>query len=83
MECRNCGASNGTGLEEEAEFWIEEKGIEGQITKSKLKEAGYKNFEQLKDDIVEELVSRWDNLADEEIMDIVGELGIDLDEDED
>jgi hypothetical protein len=49
-----------TTLDEEAEFWIREKGIS--LT------------EKQKEKVIEELINRWDKLAEEEIEEIAKEV---------
>ena len=61
--CPKCGYDTGvTSLDEEVEYWIKEKGLESKLTKKE------------KEKVIEEMISRWDALADEEIIDVAEEV---------
>lgn len=55
--CKKCEAEVGTTLLEEVEYWINDKKLV--MTESE------------KDSLVEEVIRRWDELADEDIEEIL------------
>jgi len=60
MKCQKCKKEMGTGLREEAEFWITEKDLD--------------LSENEKDDVIMRIIERWDEIADEEIVQIADEI---------
>lgn len=58
--CKKCGEQLGTSLLEEVEYWIDEKKL--------------KMTEDQKERLVEEVIRRWDELADEDIEEILEDI---------